>query len=57
MPPGSTATVHVPTAADDAVLEGDAPAATSRGVKPLRRENDRAVFEVESGRYRFTSRL
>lgn len=40
----------------DAVTEGGQPAAQSQGVKFLRMENDRTVFAVESGQYKFESR-
>jgi alpha-L-rhamnosidase len=62
VPPNATATVHVPTSAKDAdaveggaVTEGGKPAVEARGVKFLRMEGDRAVFEVGSGSYSFAS--
>jgi len=57
VPPGSTAKVYVPAANVESVRENGAPAATSRGVKFLRHENGRAIYEVESGDYQFESRL
>jgi alpha-L-rhamnosidase len=57
VPGNSTATVFVPAEAADAVLESGKPAANARGVKFLRTEGDRAVFEVGSGEYAFESRM
>lgn len=57
VPGNSTATVFVPAEAADAVLESGKPAANARGVKFLRVEGDRAVFEVGSGEYSFMSRM
>ncbi|MCX6895815.1 MAG: family 78 glycoside hydrolase catalytic domain [Verrucomicrobia bacterium] len=57
IPANTTATVHVPAQAADSVTEGGQPAAQSRGVKFLRFENGRAVFEIESGNYVFQSKL
>jgi alpha-L-rhamnosidase len=56
LPANTTATVYVPAAKSAAVLESGKPAAESEGVKPLRTENGEAVFEVQSGVYRFTVR-
>jgi hypothetical protein len=55
VPAGSTATVYVPSWPATAVQEGPGPAEKSAGVTYLRREGDRSVFAVESGRYRFSS--
>ena len=57
IPANTTATVHVPAQSADSVTEGGRPAAQSRGVKFLRFENGRAVFEIESGAYIFRSAL
>ncbi len=53
IPPNTTATVHVPAQAADAVMEGGQPAAQSDGVKFLRMEKGAAVFETGSGTYEF----
>jgi alpha-L-rhamnosidase len=53
VPPNVGATLFVPTTEASSVTEGGAPAATARGVKFLRAESDAAVFELQSGRYRF----
>ena len=38
IPPGSTATIAVPTSDPDAVMEGDGPAASAAGLSPFSRE-------------------
>lgn len=55
IPANATATIYVPATDSDSVLEGGEPATAAAGVKFLRMEGDRAVFEVGSGRYVFTS--
>jgi hypothetical protein len=57
IPANTTATVFIPAASSETVTEGGRPAAQSGGVKFLRMENDRAVFEIESGAYTFGSRF
>jgi alpha-L-rhamnosidase len=57
IPPNTTATVFVPAKDASSVTESGQPAAEAKGVKFLRMENDRAVFEVASGNYAFRSRL
>jgi alpha-L-rhamnosidase len=55
--PGNTsATVYVPAKDAKTVFEGGKPAAQSNGVKFLRMEKDRAVYEVGSGEYHFVSK-
>jgi alpha-L-rhamnosidase len=39
------------------VTEGHGPALKAKGVKSFRYENGAAVFEVESGTYRFVSSI
>ena len=56
IPANTTATVYVPAAQADSVQESGKPAGQAEGVKLLRAENGEAVFEVQSGSYRFTSR-
>ncbi len=51
-----TATVYVPAANAAAVQESGKPATDAEGVKFLRTEGGEAVFEVQSGVYRFTAR-
>lgn len=55
VPPNTTATVYLPAAPADGVTEGGKPLTQAEGVKLLRTEGDRAVLEVGSGSYRFTS--
>lgn len=56
VPVNTTATLHVPASSFDSVIESGKPAAQARGVKFLKFENGRAIFEVGSGHYRFVSR-
>ena len=55
IPPNTTAEVHVPATDPDRVMESGKPAVSATGLKFLRHENGKAVFEVGSGNYRFTS--
>ena len=55
IPANSTATVYVPAREVSDVTEGGKPVARVKGVKFLRVENGRAVFEVGSGQYQFAS--
>lgn len=57
VPVNTTATVKIPTRDADTVTEGNQPARRARGVQFLRFEDDRAVYAVGSGTYRFHSRL
>jgi alpha-L-rhamnosidase len=56
VPANTTATVYVPTKDAATVTEGGRPAAEATGVKPLKAEPGAAVFEVQSGRYRFDAK-
>jgi alpha-L-rhamnosidase len=53
IPPGITADVFVPAPAQEAVLEGGLPWSKAAGLRFLRRERGRTVFEVQSGHYDF----
>jgi alpha-L-rhamnosidase len=55
IPVHSTATVSVPTARPEAVVESGRAASSAPGVHLVRRERGVAVFEIGSGRYRFTA--
>ena len=55
VPPNTTATVFLPAASADKVTENGKPASKAEGVRFLRFERNRAVYEVGSGRYNFTS--
>ena len=52
MPANTTTTVYVP---GKSISESGLPAAEAEGVTFLRMEKNKAVFEVESGRYEFKS--
>jgi len=56
IPPNTSATVWLPSKDAGAVKESGGSAARARGVKFVRAENGGAVFEVESGSYRFEAR-
>ncbi|HEY4416908.1 MAG TPA: family 78 glycoside hydrolase catalytic domain [Verrucomicrobiae bacterium] len=55
IPVNTSATVYVPAKDSDAVTESGDPVAKMDGVKFLRMENGRAVFELGSGTYAFNS--
>ena len=55
IPANTTATVFVPAKSLDGVFEGGQFAKTAAGVKFLRMEGGRAVFNVGSGKYHFVS--
>jgi alpha-L-rhamnosidase len=55
VPVSVAATVHVPAARAEDVTEGGRPASQAPGVRFLRIEDGRAVFEVGSGRYAFAT--
>jgi hypothetical protein len=57
IPPNTTATVHVPAKDAAKVTESGEPADQADGVALLRMEKGRAVFEVGSGSYAFTSTI
>jgi hypothetical protein len=56
IPANTTATVFLPAQAPATVTEGGRAAEKSPGVKFLRQENGRAVYEIASGQYTFISR-
>jgi len=57
VPPNTTAMVYVPASSPDVVTEGGKAASGAAGVKFLRMEKGRAVFEAGSGAYEFESRI
>ena len=57
IPANTSATVCVPAVDSDQVMEGGRAARLAPGVRPVRLEPGRAVFEVGSGRYTFSSRM
>lgn len=56
IPANTTATVYIPATEKSVVKEGNKKAAKSKGVKFVKWENNRAVFEVQSGSYSFSSK-
>lgn len=56
VPGNSLATVYVPAGNPGGVSENGKPASQAPGVKFLRQEGGRAVFEIGSGQYAFESR-
>ncbi len=54
LPPNTSATLFVPAQEASQVREGKRPASSAPGVKFLRQEGDRAVFQVASGSYDFS---
>ncbi|UCG47832.1 MAG: family 78 glycoside hydrolase catalytic domain [Phycisphaerales bacterium] len=57
IPANTTATVCLPAGDAADVTEGRGPAQRAAGVRFVRMEKDKAVFEVGSGQYRFASKL
>jgi len=57
VPPGTSATLYLPSSAPDAVTERGRPAAQARGVRSSGVEKGKAVFELASGTYQFVSKL
>jgi len=57
IPANTTATIYVPAGDIESVAEGGQAAAKLSSVRLLRMEDDRAVFAVGSGQYRFVSKL
>jgi alpha-L-rhamnosidase len=55
VPANTTATLYVPAASAANVTESGQPAHKTDGVKFLSMENDRAIFEIGSGSYKFIS--
>ncbi len=56
VPANTKAVVYIPAVKAEQVLESGKPANATEGVKFLRLENDRAVFELGSGDYHFVSK-
>jgi len=57
VPPNTTATVHVPATGQESVRESGKSIARQRGIRFVRQDSDRVVFEVESGSYEFKAKL
>jgi alpha-L-rhamnosidase len=56
-PPGTTATLYLPSSAPEAVTESGRAAAQAKGVKFTGTEKGKAVFELASGHYEFASKM
>ena len=56
IPANTTATIYLPARDVKSVTESGKPAEQAEGVKYLRQENDRTIFQVGSGDYRFASK-
>jgi alpha-L-rhamnosidase len=57
VPTNTTALIAVPTTSADSVREGNVAARAAEGVTFVREEADGVVFALESGSYKFVSRL
>lgn len=57
VPENTTAEVYVPASSAERVKESGAKAGSQIGVKFIRNENNRAIFEVGSGVYSFSSEM
>ena len=57
VPANTTATVYIPTSEPKTVTEGGVAISKAQGVKFLRSEDGRVVFEIGSGQYKFDSEL
>jgi alpha-L-rhamnosidase len=53
IPANTTATAYIPATSQDNITESSMPASESEGVRFLKIENGRAVFEIGSGNYTF----
>ena len=56
MPGNTKAIVHLPANSEKSVTEGGKQASSATGVKFLRMEDGRAVFEIGSGDYSFVAK-
>jgi alpha-L-rhamnosidase len=55
VPANTTATLYLPAPSPDAVNEGGKPAKAAVGVTLVRQDGGKAVFQLKSGNYVFTS--
>jgi alpha-L-rhamnosidase len=56
IPVNTTATVYVPAASPDGIIEGEVLANHAKGVEFVRYENNAAIYKVQSGTYQFVVR-
>ncbi|HEX3101214.1 MAG TPA: alpha-L-rhamnosidase C-terminal domain-containing protein, partial [Pyrinomonadaceae bacterium] len=57
VPANTTATLYLPASTANGITEGGKPAAGSNGVRFIKFENGKAVYELSSGEYKFSSSL
>lgn len=57
VPANTTATVYIPTGSVDSIQEDGQPIANAKGIKFIEFKDGKAVFEIESGSYEFSSIL
>ena len=57
VPANTTATVYVPATDRTNITENGKPVEQAEGVKLLRRDNEKAIFAVVAGTYKFTSEI
>ncbi|MBN1789489.1 MAG: family 78 glycoside hydrolase catalytic domain, partial [Bacteroidales bacterium] len=57
IPANSTATLYMPAVSEKAVTENGIPASEAEGIRFVKYENDRAIYELKSGSYTFTSQF
>ncbi|MHA1143491.1 MAG: alpha-L-rhamnosidase-related protein, partial [Candidatus Helarchaeota archaeon] len=55
IPPNVTASVHIPARNAESITESGTPINAVKDVKLLSHENDVAIIEIQSGRYKFIS--
>ena len=53
IPANTTATIYIPAATQNEVMEGGKAVAGQQGVRFLRMESGNAIYEVGSGKYKF----
>jgi hypothetical protein len=56
-PPGTTATLYLPSVAPEAITESGRTATQAKGVKFTGAEKGNAIFELASGHYEFVSKM
>jgi len=57
VPPNSIAEVFIPSGIPDAITESNEPSSKAKGVRFLRLERGRVVYEVSAGSYRFECQM
>jgi alpha-L-rhamnosidase len=57
VPANTTATLYIPAVSEKSITEGGKPASEAEGIRFIKYEDGRAVYEITSGSYEFISRL